>query len=691
MKATVFRHYAVLAQIMALTLLVAGCPPVQPPGGSTGEGKAALKPFESGAELLTYFREQALAQRANRTTNIFGGGADLAPGATGAEPAAVPQDGAVEGGNESGESTSYTTTNIQEEGVDESDVFKSDGINFYIAKGKTLRIVRAVPMGEMEEVGSAEFDDYIDSIYLLGTKVLVLAQKGTYGGGPMPLGGPGMRADVMMWPPYYLDATAVVSEVDVSDPTAPAITRRLELDGSLVSSRVTNGRLIVVLTIAPPVPDNPNIFTMGLLTLDQVQPKLRNSAGDELPMVPPESWYHPESPDGYFTTAVMTLDANDIESVVGSVAVMANAGTIYASTEALYLTDTEYTVDNQYRETTAIHKLAFNADGVAEYVASGSVSGRLLNQFSLGEFEGYLRLATHIANFGGAVAVDVAEAPDATVSTDTRAQSNNDPHNAVYVLQESEGALEVVGSIEGIAPNENLYAARFIGARGFLVTFQQIDPLFVLDLSEPTSPTLAGELELPGYSDYLHPFGDNLLIGVGRSTRESPWGGVVRDALQLSLFDVSDLANPTLIEQIEVGGYGSESEVSYTHKAFAFLPDRGLLVLPGMLMSEQGDPWSGDYSYTPAFDGVLCYQVDATGFTELGRVTSVVYDELGWPQWRRGAFIDDVVYAVTPAGVRAASLADFAAPAKLVLTPNDDEIGGGGSSDGGGQSSPGSE
>lgn len=707
MSGTMRRCVIVSVGAVAGVLLLGGCP-WQPPAGGTSDGKAALKPFASADELLRYFREQVRTQR-GRATNVFRDVWELLPvgaAAPGADNAADEQ---------SGGSTSYTTTNIQEEGVDESDILKSDGTNFYIVKGKTLRIVRAVPMGEMQQLANVEFDDYIDSIYLLGSKVVVLCRKGGWAGGPRPLGNPDIAWVGMMWPPYYENAATVVSEVDVSDPAAAAITKQVEFDGSLVSSRVTGGRLILVLTILPTVPENVNTFTVGLITLDQVLPNMRGGADGETPMVPPERWYRPETPDGYCTTAVMTLDANDIEVVVGSVAVLANAGTIYASTEAIYLTDTEYTVDNDYRETTAVHKLAFNADGVAEYVASGSVPGRLLNQFSLGEYEGYLRLATHVSNFGGwvfAEGADVAvtnaepraqdrdetpvddgsngegdgDEPDQGDQTVTQASPPPDsPYNAVYVLHDAEGVMEIVGAIEGIAPNENLYAARFMGPRGFLVTFEQIDPLFVLDLSEPTDPSIRGELKIPGYSDYLHPFGDNLLIGVGRSTMETPWGGVVAHAVQLSLFDVTEPNNPTLIEQLELGGYGSESDVSNTHKAFAFLPDRGLLAIPAVLLPEQNNPWGdGGYWGGPVFDGVVCFHVDAEGFTELGRVGSVVYDEWGWTQWRRAAFIDDVAYAVTPAGVRAAALDDFAAPQKLVLTPNDDEVGGwGGGNDGG--------
>nr|QDY92635.1 hypothetical protein fos2004AM_00003 [uncultured Planctomycetota bacterium] len=690
----------------SIPFLVGGCPWLPPPGGGAGDGEPALTRFTSGEELLNYFKQQATAQQ-TRSTGLFGlgGAVGLAPGAAQEDSGALAADGAATGG-ESNEADSYSTTNLQEAGVDESDIFKSDGTRFYIAKGQTLRVVNATPLTELEEVACVEFEVPIEALYLYESKIIALGQRYSFGGGDGP--------EILMWPPYYTGASVLVYEVDVSDPSAPEIVGQNELDGSLASSRLTNGRLILILTIAPPLPANPNPLSIGLMSLDQVLPTMRIGDAEQV-LVAPEDWFHPESPDGYFTTAVVTLDAEDVETVVGSVAVMANAGTIYASTEALYLTDTQYDSASGYRERTAIHKLAFNDQGVAEYVGSGSVPGRLLNQFSLGEYEGYLRVATHVTNwrlFGDGVGIAVAEAgagDDGEVvdsEADSPADDEDDasptvvptgPYNAVYVLGESAGTLEIAGSIENIAPGEQLYAARFMGPRGYLVTFVRIDPLFVLDLSDPASPSVLGELKIPGYSDYLHPFGDDLLIGVGRSTREMEWGGPVPSAVQVSLFDVSDPANPTTIHQLEIGGYGSTSDVSYTHKAFTFLPDEGLLALPVQLWAEEADSsWQWARDYQCEFEGVLCLTVDATeGFSELGRVASVVYQELGWTEWRRGAFIGDVLYALTPAGVRAAELGDFDNPTTLALTPSVGEFDGSPGQPqpdgGGGQAEPGWE
>ena len=358
--------------------------------------------------------------------------------------------------------------------------------------------------------------------------------------------------------------------------------------------------------------------------------------------------------------------------MLGSTMVVADAGTIYASTDALYVTDDGWTADNGYREFTTIHKFRLTAGQAASYVGSGRVPGRLLNQFSLGEHLGNLRLATHVSGSSGVFMEDmvaVATAVADAASNAPRAQARG-PSNGVYVLGESDASLELLGSVEDIAPGEDLYAARFMGDRGFLVTFERIDPLFVLELSDPTQPVVAGELEIPGYSDYLHPFEDDYLIGIGRSTTETQWGAVIPEALQLSLFDVSDLTQPTLVQQIKVGGYGSSSDVSATHKAFTFLPSASLLAIPAQLTAD--DTTYGEY-VPPAFDGALCYRVSSAGFEELGRLAGVADEPAAewywhWNLWRRAVIIGDYVYALTTDGVSAAPLADFSAVSTFELT-----------------------
>lgn len=709
----------VLLAATALTL-VAGCPGLNNPPNDNNDNtapptsKAILKPFGSPEELLSYFRRQVAASQ--------GGTRDLSAEFGVAQPPMAVDDAAAGGGDgasdgngasNGGGETNYSTTNLQEAGVDESDVVKNDGEHIFLARARTLRIIDARPAGALAELGQVELNARVDSLYLLGDTVVAIGQNwGNHALDPR-FGG----AEIAIWPPYYVNNTLTVTQIDVSDPTAPTIVHEVELDGSLVTSRLINGKLILIVSIAPELPAPLSTARLAELELGDVMPKIVVD-GDAETMVGWQNWLYPSNPDGYFMTAVVTLDASDLSRQLGSVAVLANAGTVYASTEAVYLTDALFDVSDQYREKTVVHKFAIGDDGVAAYVASGEAPGRLLNQFSLNEHNGYLRLACYNSPFfffdgnvgvgtGGDTAVDGApgssegseggqiepvkpllfEERDDEIDPDGVVSITFDPaeaSSAVYVLGQEGNDLKIVGRVEGIAPNERMYAARFLGDRGFLVTFEQIDPLFSLDLSDPTKPKVVGELKVPGYSEYLHPVGDNLLIGLGRSTASTPWGGTAVKSVQLSLFDVSDLAKPRLIEQLSLGGYFSYSDAGYDHKAFTYLADTGFLALPVQLWPEDFDPYSDgrDSEYVgPEFDGIVCYRVTDAGFEQVGRLSSVLMEEpYAYTPWRRAAIIGGNLFSITPLGLRRAPLSNLGASNNVVLEPgagDDDEFVGG--------------
>lgn len=696
--------FRLLAVFVAFPLfLVGGCPPFVNPtntGDNDQKGPATLKKFSSANELLDYFRTQANKQFGG---NVYQRDFFNLGGLPTAAPAAEDSAGGdASNGPGGGSGASFTTTNLQEEGVDESDIVKSDGTYFYIAKGRSLRIVKAAPQAEMAEVGRLDVDSYIQSMYLVGDKVILLSSNYGYFDGPMP-------ASSMIWPPYFQNGSVEVIDVSVADRTSPALAKKMQIDGSLVDSRLLNGQLFLVISIVPDLPSSP--LALNFMTLDDVLPQMRGSDGAVSTLVPWAEFYRPGASDGYYMSAVVTLDAADIDRVTHSTAVISNASTIYASQNALYITDADYDPDDHYRENTAIHKFAIGEDGSALYVASGSVGGRLLNQFSLSEHEGNLRVATHVADNGWIfaepggpmIAVNIAVddvtvvdsatvgAGDEPVSTDAEPPSNGDttpadddadaapssppqPYNKVSVLSQNGDRLEVAGELTNIAPGERIYSTRFMGDKLFMVTFVQIDPLFVIDLSNPAAPTILGELKVPGFSDYLHPLDETHLIGIGRSVAQSPWGGIIPTGLQLSLFDVSDYSNPTVVQQITIGGHHSGSDVSYTHKAFALTED-GVLAIPAQLTKTNLRPDEWDQ---PEFDGVIVYRVDAsTGFTQLGRVSGVMQSDYWgwtWASWRRPALIGDVVYAITDQGVRAAPLSDFTATTTVELAPGLDDI-----------------
>ncbi|MEK6896796.1 MAG: beta-propeller domain-containing protein [Nanoarchaeota archaeon] len=314
---------------------------------------------------------------------------------------------------------------------------------------------------------------------------------------------------------------------------------------------------------------------------------------------------------------------------------------------------------------TLIHKIHIDADDIS-YIGKGEVSGSPLNQFSMDEYKGYLRIATTTNGwFGGGIGIlsqfesDLATGnSDAgsseTLNADETGRNGRiiprplpperiqfpEPRqfattNNVYVLDEE---LNLVGALENLANNERIFSARFIGDRAYLVTFKQIDPLFVIDLSEPSSPKVLGELKIPGYSTYLHPFDENTIIGIGQdSAGEIDEGGfmaAIPAGLKIGLFDVSDPSNPREIDHFIVGDRGSSSDALYDHKAFTFDAENGRLILPvsvqeRALSKAQGYPeeqfW---YPTTTTFQGAYVLKLSRENGIELqGRVTHLTASE----------------------------------------------------------------
>jgi len=288
-------------------------------------------------------------------------------------------------------------------------------------------------------------------------------------------------------------------------------------------------------------------------------------------------------------------------------------------------------LDAGQREQTAIHKFALE-DGRARYDASGDVAGRLLNQFALDEYEEHLRVATTTGwSWGG------------------------DSQSHVLVLADRAGELTQVGSVDGIGAGEDLYAVRFLGARGFVVTFRQTDPLFALDLSDPRAPALRGELQVPGYSTYLHPMDADHLLAIGQS---AGWG------VKLSVFDVSDLRNPRVVTEEELDG---SSEAQYDHRAFTYYGAQGVLVVP-LEGWESLDEWGyyGRYrNEARVFDVSVADGIRERGAVEHGELLDAAWDALpdgaycwsdradaGSPRIRRTFFLDTYLYTVSDAGLQ---------------------------------------
>ncbi|HZH04130.1 MAG TPA: beta-propeller domain-containing protein, partial [Myxococcaceae bacterium] len=248
--------------------------------------------------------------------------------------------------------------------------------------------------------------------------------------------------------------------------------------------------------------------------------------------------------------------------------------------------------------------------------------------------------------------------------------------NRVSVMAEEDGALKVVGQTPDLAQGERIFSSRFVGRRGFLVTFRQVDPFFTLDLSNPRDPKVVGELKIPGFSTYIHPVDENHLLTIGSYV--NPDGGWQGRAIKLSLFDVSDFAAPKEKFSQLVGSSYASSEAQYDHRAFNYFPEKGLLAVPFVDWNAAA---SGDGYWSSFVSELRVFHIDTqAGITGRGALSmSDVYRTERYPDWtyswspqvRRSVMADDFVYAVTDAGLRVANIADLSAPLKTVrFEPN---------------------
>jgi uncharacterized secreted protein with C-terminal beta-propeller domain len=324
---------------------------------------------------------------------------------------------------------------------------------------------------------------------------------------------------------------------------------------------------------------------------------------------------------GYLIVAGLNLDQPDQPAGVSSY--LGSGENIYASTENLYVAVTGY---QQFRvmklgllpgpvppynsNITKIYKFNLN-EGKLSYAAKGEVPGHILNQFSMDECEGNFRIATTQGEIW---------------RTDEYTSRNN-----VFIL---DNKLEITGRLENIAPGEKIYSARFIGDRGYLVTFKTVDPFFVLDLKDPNNPSILGALKIPGYSDYLHPYDENHIIGFGKDTIElsgnagiNPGGTMAfYTGMKMALFDVTDVNNPVEMFKETIGDRGTDSDLLHNHKALLFDKDKNLLAFPVRVMvvdDSQASPDSTIPQYGSfTFQGAYVYNLDLTqGFSMKGKIT----------------------------------------------------------------------
>lgn len=607
---------------------------------AAGKG-ARLQSFGTCPRLLSYAKQHALPLVG--AWGLGGVGARPAVGAPAASDAKASGSTGVD----------YSTTNVQEEGVDEPDTVKSNGSHLFVARGDQLFAVdvgglRPKLVGSLQLPAGAGYE-----LLLHGGRLLVLGH-GSFGGPAVDVPPNGTTKSF----PFYASRSSLI-EVDVRDPSALRIVRSMVLDADYVTARLVGPVVRVVTASAMPQPlpfvapdgatsdatsaalaKNRTVVRASRITSWLPSYAVKGRRGETLSkrsLVNCRDVSRPAVYSGLGLLTVLTINLDKGLAVVDSSAVLADGRTVYGSQESLYVATQRWFAQplaagstDPPKMTTTIHKFDISDPGATHYRGSGTVPGYLMNQWSMSEYKGVLRVA----------------------STEEPTWWNPGPReqsaSLVTTLHEQGGSLVRVGQVGGLGEGERVYAVRFIGDTGYVVTFRQVDPLYTLDLSTPARPRVLGELKLLGYSAYLHPVGDDLLLGIGRDISED--GHVL--GMQLSLFDVSDPRRPVRIEAKALGSSWSEAESD--HHAFLWWAPSRLAVLPVQAYADK------------PFVGAIGFRVGRGAIDEVGRVTHTGEADappgtrVGGIPIRRSLVVGSTLYTVSDSGVKATGLAGFA-------------------------------
>ena len=580
--------------------------------------------------------------------------------------------------------TSFSTTNNQEPGIEEPDVVKTDGSTiFAVEQGTLYAVLAGGPAPHLAGSLPLGSTGYGAQLLLRGSRLLVIsgsqalpigvavpALPAALGGQPSALSGvapaalarptsPVASVPSIVPSPYYYAATTTITEVDVHDPAAMKVARTMTVEGTFVDARQNGAIARLVISSAPRAIATPALraHASGWVPARRFHSLITGHRYTR-PVTACSAVFRPAQFSGVGVLSILSINLDRGLYATDSTALMADAQVVYGSSSSLYVATQRWinpltpatkvpssleTVIDQFDATNPEH---------TTLIASGEVPGYLLNQFSLSEYHGYLR----VASTSRPIWWNAAQPPPS--------------QSYVTVLADHGGVLAAVGQVSGLGAGQQIYSVRFIGDAGYVVTFRRVDPLYTIDLSSPTSPRVAGQLELEGYSAYLHPVAEGLLLGIGQEVGP----GNEPSGAKLELFDVSNPAAPRLQARATLGS-GSSSQVQYDHHAFLFWPPTALAALPVSIYptttvsvppTPQPLPATGSgggqgstAEPSGGFVGAIGFRVDHSGITEVGLI---VHDPVNGtsPQIDRSLVIGQQLFTVSSEGVMASSLATLA-------------------------------
>ena len=498
---------------------------------------------------------------------------------------AAAVDTGVAQNSKSSENAVHSETNVRQEGVDEADVVKTDGRYLYTLKdnGRSVAIVDTAN-GELQMVISipVEADDQAREFYVSDGHLILISEFN-------------QEREDGAW--TYASTDTRVTTYDITDPEKPEKAGEVTQSGSYTSSRLTDGHLYLFSQYSVDV-------TSGITPKDEK---------DYIPyvnqqMLEADDIYLPPFSQAYMYEVVSSVDIAKPGEIQDSKAIFSDGGELYVSNDNIYWYETRWSEKTE----TVIKRMSYK-DGKLKAEASGKVDGYINDSFSIDEYDGYLRVVT-----------------------------TDDETNGLYIL---DSKMKEVGSITGLAEGEQVYSARLLGDTGYFVTYEQTDPLFSVDLSDPKNPKIIGKLKIPGFSEYLHFYGENLLLGIGMDVDED---GFTTNGVKLSMFDISDSSDVKEIQKYTLENVYSAA-VMYDYKAVLIDPEKNVIGFAA-------DGNNGENYYVFSYN-------DANGFECLMNET---VNGNGY-QSARGVYVDNTLYVVKGNIIEAYDMADYQKTGDLIL------------------------